>query len=63
MALSHDGKILATSDGDLRIFDGSAQKATIDSEKAVRLVERWTGTRLDPSGELVYLSPEEWSRL
>ena len=63
MALSHDGKILATSDGDLRIFDGSAQKATIDSEEAVRLVERWTGTRLDPSGELVYLSPEEWSRL
>jgi serine/threonine protein kinase len=63
VALSNDGQILVTSDGDLRIFDGSVKQATVDSEKAVRLVERWTGTRLDPSGELVFLSPEEWSHL
>ena len=36
---------------------------TIPAEQVVARVERWTGLRLGPSGEVLHLSPAEWSKL
>jgi len=39
------------------------QLNAIPADKAVARVERWTGLRLGPSGQVIQLTPQEWSQL